>query len=329
MKQIFAVLVFMMAEICSAEKLPAWFIDTAKSYPPSRYISAMGEGATLKKAEANAAAGVAVFFKADIKQVSTAIQNAKLIEENGGAEIQNEESIFSKMEIRSEAELFCMHFTQGYFAKKEKTWYVLSYIDREELVQVYEAKIEPLMEVARMFSESARREEEPLFALLDLQRARSTLAVAKEYIENVITAKSVLWEKYEPVLKELTVLDSQVSKSRKGISFAVVSESEQAEPLIAGVASVLQDNGFVYTKKEALYTAMIDVSFSEENYVAGIFVRPTLTISIVNKQEIAVASYAKVFPRYSRDTLEASYSLAFVRIQQELEENFLLAYRYF
>ena len=52
-----------------------------------------------------------------------------------------------------------------------------------------------------------------------------------------------------------------------------------------------------------------------------------MNITITNRSGEPVDSYSQVYPRYSHNTMENAYNLALVRLQQDLEENFLIAYR--
>ncbi len=327
MRKIFVLFLFVASSIF-AEQAPAWFTNSEKVFPNKLYIRATGEASTLKNAEKSATTSLTSSFKVKIKTFNIAIQNIELAEEECKNTFSNSQSVKEETEIASDAELFCIHFTDSYFDKREKKYYVMAYIEKAEIESVYKSKIDSLLFDMQKLATDAESESEKLYAVLDLQRAKLLGELAKSYIENAIIVNPKLEEFYKQGLEKIAEISSLVDRQKRKVSFSVsCNDEKQAKSLISGIASILQMDAFVYTKKNADYEIDVDISFREESYEAGNFVRPNVNITISNKNGEAVASYSKSYPRYSYNSLENSYNLAIVRIQQDLEENFLISYR--
>ena len=61
---------------------------------------------------------------------------------SSGTEIQEETSIINDVQVMSQVELFGLEYTEPFYFKKEKKWYCVAFINRENAWIQYKPQIE-------------------------------------------------------------------------------------------------------------------------------------------------------------------------------------------
>ena len=97
------------------------------------YIAQLGYGSTKDSAESNALAALSKFF-----QMKVSVQaKEQTILNDSNFETTLSEEVF----VQSYTELFAVHYSKSKYAKKQKQYEVIAYIDRKEAWIIYEPKI--------------------------------------------------------------------------------------------------------------------------------------------------------------------------------------------
>ena len=180
------------------------------------------------------------------------------------------EKLHREAEITSEVELYRIHFTDSYYEKKRKTYFVCAYVNKDELSQVYTSKINSLIDSEKVLLSASNKENEPFYTVLNYQKAKLYGELARGFIDNLLAILPENAGQYEAFLLEQDKIDELIIAQKRNISFSVSCKEERAKALISGIASILEESNFVYSKK-ALYNIDVDVSFTEEHYEAGDF----------------------------------------------------------
>lgn len=175
--------------------------------------------------------------------------------------------------------------------------------------------------------ELARNEKEVLYSVVNLQKAKRLSKIATYYIDTACIINPAEIEKYKDDTELIARLTGLLSAQEGKGTFSVSCNNSKYNSICTGINSILEESGYVVSKKNFIYRIYVEINFSEEVYEAGNFVRPDICITVTNASGKEIDSYSKVYPRYSHQTMENAYNLALVRIQQDLEENFLLDYR--
>lgn len=310
-----------------SENIPSWLKNLDQEYPNSEYIKALGEGSSEKKAKITAIADVSLLFHSKVKVYNNVISDLQRTNENNTSSFTKKENFHQNFESVSEVDFYCLNFTDSFYDKKNKKYYIVAYINRNEAFRFYEVKMIPLISEFDAIVRGINEEEEPLFKTYLYHRAFLICELLQSYISNAIILKPSSAITYDDLLKRLSSIINEKRIQMNRIAFSITCNNPRGDALITGVASILENSGFVYSQKVAMYSIGIDLSFTEETYEAGEFVRPTMNITISNSKGNVVESYSKIYPRYSHGTLENSYSLSILRILQDLDENFLSDYR--
>ncbi len=310
---------------------PKWLTSLEKVYPTKEYIRMIGEGSTIKKAESDAVSSLALNFKTKVQFVTKAVSEYNSIVDGERTHTTQEKNLLQKESILSDAEFFCIHFSEPYYSKNEKKYYVAGFINRAEAWKYYEGKIEPLFTETDIVLKNAADENEILYQLLYLQKAKKLLELASYYIDASLTVNPDGSEMYIKKLNDYAKIKALAEGKKKAAVFYVDCKNKDYSSLVAKINSLMQESGFVLSNNKSRwdYRIFVDLHFSEESYEAGDFVRPDMNIIIENKNGQQVESYSKAYPRYTHSSIKNAYSLALVRLGQDLEENFLAAYRDF
>lgn len=312
---------------CFSADVPSWVKKPEKEFPSSVFIRALGEGDSAKAAQSAAIAEISLFFDTKTEVVTEAVKGIQLVSGNGGLEKRNSQSIAQVAEISSCAEFFGAQFTDSYFDKKKKKHFVLAYLNRNDAALLYKSRISALMGAVASYRAEAFSCGEPFVAERALSKAVVLAPAAERYIHAETTIIPADTKTYAESLGILSSLPAECSAMKKNVSFSVSVSGDGAEkfPSISTVvSSVAAKKGYVSSASgSALYDIVVEVSASEENFEIGPFVRPSLDISIRNKSGAGVYSYSKQFPRVGAKTLDMAYTRAFVKIKQDVEENFL------
>ena len=306
---------------------PKWLTELEKVYPSNDYLRMIGEGTTLKLAESDAVSSIAQNFNAKVKVINQSIKDYNSIIAEDKSETSKSYSFNQVSKISSDAELLCLKYSEPYYENKNKKYYVVAYINRTEAVEFYTQKINGIMLQIKEISELARNEKEVLYSVVNLQKAKRLSKIATYYIDTACIMNQAEIEKYKDDTELIARLTGLLSAQEGKGTFSVSCNNSKYNSVCTGINSILEESGYVVSKKNSIYRIYVEINFCEEVYEAGNFVRPDICITVTNASGKEIDSYSKVYPRYSHQSMENAYNLALVRIQQDLEENFLLDYR--
>lgn len=315
----------MACAYCFADSVPSWVIKPEKDFPSRQYIRSIGEANTVKAAKAAALAEISLFFEAKTEVVTQAVKKSCEIIEGDKQFFASSKSFGQLVNIKSNADFFCVNFTDSYYDVKHDKHTVLAYIDKNEAAEIYRTRIAALLESVDSLMAYAKKESEPFLAGSALTKAKTLSALAEQYIKAetvIVPADSAI---YKEPLKNLSKVDVELSSIKKLLTFTIkmTKNDPKLNPLFSTVSSLIVKRGFAYSLADAKYAVVIDVAFVEEEYESGPYVRPSGNFLIVNAAGKGVYTYSKAYPRSGSKTMDLAYTRAVSKIKQDLEENFL------
>lgn len=320
---------FVFAKTKQSEKAPNWLTNTEKAYPVAKYIRAVGEGSSSRQAQNDALSAVSLYFDTKTEILSVAVKEAQSVL-SGDAETFSQSQGFSQMvNVSSNADFFCVQFTDPYYDKKRDTFYVLAYIDKANVASIYSSRIAFLLESIGSYRSLAHGEGELFRAAGYLHKANVLASLAAQYIQSLVVVVPEDAPKYKDALSSLARIPEELARLKKNMSFSIrISPEEQRyDPIFATISNILEEQGFVYAAREAQYALFAAVSCIEETYDVGDFVRASVVLTVTDAGGNAVYSYSKTYPRISGTTLEHTYTRAIHKVQTDLEEHLFSEYR--
>ncbi len=327
-KKIYPVfLIILLDAVCLFCATPKWLDNLEAMYPSEEFLRTIGEGSTLKQAENEAITELSQSFNTKVKVVNQAIKDYNSIVTEEKTDISKKYSFHQEAQISSKADLFCLKFSEPYFDKKQKRYFIVGYINKKNASKYYQHKIDDLMLQIKTIIDFAKKEHEPLYSILNFQKASKLTKIGSYYIDAAVIINPEDSEKYKEYAKLNSLIQGNVKAQRNRGTFMISCNDSRYNSVCVGISSILESSGFIISQTNPSYRIFVDLHFSEEEYEAGNFVRPDICITVRNSVGKEIESYSKLYPRYTHKNLNNAYKLALVRIQQDLEENFLLDYR--
>ena len=302
---------------------PKWITSPEKAYPVSEYVRSIGEGDSLKTAESAAVASISMVFQTKTNVRTVAKKELSYIQEENRQEYTTSQQAVQVVNISSDTDFFLLQFEEPYFDKKENRYYVLAYIKRNEAENIYNERISHVMSLVNKLYSAAGNAEEVFWAVSNYQKALALAELAEAYIKNVtiINPKSV--KSYEDDYKLIEAINKKLLAVKPELTFTVECNDDRCMSVENHVISLLEQKGFIYSEKDYKYKIDMNLRFAEESYDSGEFVRPTAKIQIKNNNGNTIKSYSKSYTRYGAKTMSVAYTRSFLKIQEDLTQNFL------
>ncbi len=294
---------------------PNWFRNYRNVFPNSEYIAQRGSGNTSEEAKTDAASQLARYFQSTVSaNLSTTLSS--ITSENS---IQEETKVIDKVNVTSEVEFIGLEFTESYYYKPEKKWYVVAYIVREDAWIQYKPKIES--EKIKFYSILKKAEAEKDF-YTKISLYKSAWRVSGDFIEKleygrIINPKEE--DKYSTDRIEISELPAKIEKEQKNLTIKVNINGDYGNIIETTIKSILKNNSFI-VGSTGNYEADVIIS-SNQNGENPITIIPAVTITIKNKEGIPVFSYeTKLTEKTVSYTLDNAQKKAFPKLAEKMEQ---------
>ena len=111
-----------------AKNMPSWFIDPKSRYDENKYLSAIGEGLTLKDAQINAYINLSKTFSISVDFDAASLERWN----ETGKNVDSQSLYYENTKLQSYAELFGVEFKEAHYSPNENIYRVLAVIDKEK-----------------------------------------------------------------------------------------------------------------------------------------------------------------------------------------------------
>lgn len=310
---------FLFAEV------PRWVKAPEKEFPSEKFIRGIGEGASEKIAKTAAISDISLFFDAKVEVIGTAVKETSSLLVDDKSFFSSNKTYSELARITSVSDFFCLKFSDSYYDKKKNKYTILAYIDKAEASKLYTARIDGLMNSVNSYIYYAEKEHEPFFCIQALKKAEILGSLAQKYIQAETTIIPADITKFQNSLDRISSISWKKNELKKNMNFSVsiAQKEKKYDSVFTTISKILEKYGYAYSVTGSKYKILADISCTEENYDAGIFVRPSIDVVILNVDGTGVYSYSKVLSKTGGKTLEQAYIRSVNKINQDLEENFL------
>lgn len=283
------------------------------------YIAQNGFGETEQIAKQNALGELSKFFQTSINV--NAVQKTKVTDFSSQSEISEE--VF----IKSQTELFAVHYTKAKYNKKQKLYELTAYIDREEAWQIYKQKLESDVQSFENFYSDSENQTEIILKISGLLKA---IKIAKENeLEKKLDFALFLYPKSDDLYSQTRThfLDSEslVKKLCRECFIKIECESDQDERIQKTVAETFSKIG-IGTKNNADYICRIYVTENENHLSAGFFFTPGFTLEILKNENVIFSSSGQIKRIGAKDesiARQRAYSVLANSISEIISSKFL------
>ncbi|MDR1626343.1 MAG: hypothetical protein LBT33_07360 [Spirochaetia bacterium] len=305
-----------------AQNPPAWYFDTEAEYPRERYITAVGNGASRKEAEDAAVAALSLFFqtKADVRNDMIREYNETL--QNGKGDFSRNTKISESAIITSQTEFLGVNFAPLF--QNGQDFSALAYINREEIVRIYDSRIQTNLTLMDTLVQAAEKSADPLSAVGRLRKAQTIAKLTAEYVSMAAIVNPDAASRYGNIPRLSQQIQDLLTKNRPRLTASVVCEPAAHQRVGRKMNEVLEARGFTIVNSRPAYIVSVKVTATEEDTPAAKFVRPALDVKIsLASKKTVLFSYTKNLSRSGHASLEGAYGRAYLNMESDLEENFV------
>lgn len=309
----------------TSAKIPTWALHKEVAYPSEIYITAEGEGENSEEAKVSALSQISLYFntKTNIeKNLSRELSEKENEKENTYIE---ETSIKESANIKSEAEFYCVEFSEPYTDKN--TIHILAVIERDKAYSVYKEKILQNVIIIKEKLAIANDKRNPVAGLKaakeSCEKAEqnamliSNARIVKRLSKNTFSEEEKLLEKSYQALRECN----------SNMSFNIVVENDFKKTIETKLSKILEEEGFSVSQKESEAPQVIwaRIESTLQTLPAGTFI--TLSIHIEAKSSLIenaspYFSYSRTMEKKGSRTEEDVYRRAYLQLEEELETSF-------
>ena len=311
------VLLFLFPFAAFSQEPPRWLTQRQLVYPPEMYITGVGEGRTREEAEDRAVTHISLFFKTSVNDSRNLLYNYN---DALGKSVEST-SLSQSTRISSEAEFFGVAFTEPY-TDRNRTVHALAYIDREEALRVYDARIQRDMLLLNAMLERYEHSPNPFAAVRKLQSAKSIAELAGGYIEMATLIHSGSASRYASFSSITARLDRAIESNQRRLTVNVFINDDRAKSLAVKIAEILRREGFVPAESGGEYTVNIHIELNENTTKNYQTVQPSLDISFRLRNGETASRYQKEYAVFRHLTMEEALGRALRNIEQDISGNF-------
>jgi hypothetical protein len=257
---------------------PQWVADISAVYPSDKYIAGHGYGQTRQSAENVGLSAISRYFEQHISINTT--EQVTVSNEGKSTSIINNETF-----IKSQTELFAVHYSQPYLNTSSNEWEIVAYIDREEAWAIFNPKLEQKINSFEQFYFDADNEQDDFQKIISLSRANQ---FARENdLERMLNFANILYPQFvsfnSGIRDLLADIPSRIVRVKTLSTFYIECKNDVGNVLYTSISRALE--GFTITQDEnkALYICRVELIENTSELKAGIFYKPVITIMVTGK----------------------------------------------
>lgn len=303
------------------ESIPLWTSqETIEDiYPSKDYLTAIGTGTTPQSAKLNADSELAVFFNQTIKSDTSAQE--KLRNQNNHTEISK--SIERNIEISSSAELIALKHTDAYFDKKRNSYYVCSYINRNEAWELLEPKLLSSVSSFETAYSNINHSNDAISKILLQNSALNSSQTFYTYYflaAGIVPEKASIFLKYDNQIQQL-IIENTLQKQKTIILVQI--ENDSTNRIKTLLEELLKKNGFTIAQQNEDYKLHGTVSYILQESGNFYITYPQLEILISNNNRTDITGFSRQLGKVSSYTKEATERMAINKLETELKSTFI------
>ncbi len=235
-------------DVVKSGRRPMWMNNPQSKYPLKYYLTAVGEGDSLKDAQSVAVGNLAKIFRSDIK-VEEHLQE-RYCELIGDKSSYQETSKFDRdVRISSGMSLVNVQYAESYRDTVGRI-YALAYINRHQTSKIYVSRLEENNERTVSYVEKSRSSV-PAVEYAGLSAAVAISTGSQLLLEQLDVISSVT-KKETSMSFEHDELLQQLADAAGRVHFTVSVVGDQSEKICGALESLVTDMGFVIDKRSPL-----------------------------------------------------------------------------
>lgn len=319
MKKIFFLFVIFQFSFCFAAKTPSWINNVDIEFPKSKYIARLGTGNTAENARSDALGQLALFFKS---QVLVNTNASSMIQSDGEKSYKNQQ-IDQNVKIASDVTLTTVEYTLPHYDKKQKSYFVVAYIEKKSGYQSVEPKIMQERSRYDSFMELSKKAETSLLKYKYLMKAKDAGddLISALYMGYLFDSEKK--KDYRNFISEFSQnVEIETLDSFK-IPIRVISIGDYENALTSKVVEAFKSKSFTpYFERKNSSDSILKIEIkSNEKVLDEIHtIYPEVSISILSGDEkSSFYTYQKSWGKTANFSLKQAQKKAFSKIGEEIK----------
>ena len=302
----------------TSETAPDWVANYRAIYPDSEYIVQRGRADTEETSRTEAIAQIARYFQTSVNaNLKTSIQSV-----SSGQNVDETTTVVNDVDVMSQVNLFAVEYTDPYYNKKEKKWYCVAYINRENAWVQYKPTVEEAKSEFYAMCRNAEKESDSFSKCTAYGKAWKSGVKFLEKLEYARILNPKKEAAYSGDRTAVSEIPSLISQEQQNCRIFLSVNGDYGNIITSAVTETFSKNGFMISKSAGgtNYTAQVFVdSNAQGSDPVSIF--PSLDLKITSKEGRTVFSnQTKVRSKTVAYTLENAQKKAFPVLAEEADK---------
>ena len=285
LKKVSTVILILMTALTAYAKDPKWLTDKESVYPEEKYISRIGYGNDIESAKSCALGDIASYLKAQVTSDTTASE--QLISRDG---ITSKTQIIDRTtRVLSQMDLVSVDYSKPYYAKKDKCYYIVAFIDRDKAWDTYEPDILRLKNEYQSLYDLAVNTEESILRYKYLYKARDSAydLVSRLYFGFMINPAKK--KEFSKIISNIYSNKEFATLDQKLIYVLLNVEGDQGGIITSSITDIFSTFGFMISRDtsssyEYILTVVVEDNLNVDDDVYAIY--PYVEIRLTDKSKL-------------------------------------------
>ncbi len=316
---IFCLYFLILMTLQSKEKQPDWVSDYRSIYDEKTYLAQKGTGDSAEKSKTDAVGTLARYFQMSVNANLT----TTLTSITSGNDISESTHVMDEVKVQSEVQFFALEYTEPWFNKKEKKWYCIAYINRNNAWTQYKPQIDSAKKTFYLLLENSERENDFFLKLRDLKSVwiQGQELLRKLEYGRILTPMDEA--SYQNERDKISQIPALFEECKGRCSVYIQANHDYNRMISLAISTAFNNCGFriVKTKEDANYMAdiVVDDNMAGENPLS---IQPVIDLKVISKTEKTVYSYeANALEKSVGYTLESAQKKAYSKLSKEVEDS--------
>ena len=304
---------------CFAAKIPKWFDNVEAIYPRETFLAVQGSGINQSAAQANALGQIAGFFKTQV----TVQTNASTTMTQNEQETKSQRTLENNVSVYSNLTLNGIEYSDFYFDKKKKIYYVVGFLNRELASQKLEEELNSIIDSYFTYKEFAQKATDPVLQKKYLNKA---FAASENYLDASSqllllnpALKRTIRSNSEKMLQDPELLSLESSKIPIGLN----ADGDVENIISNSVISIFESKGFIVQPEKTNLPYILNISIATNEKIDDeiISIFPEISISLSTKDNSnCYFSFRDSWTKTAGFSMEQAKKKAYTKLVPELTQ---------
>jgi hypothetical protein len=265
----------------------------------------------------NGLSAISRYFKQNISENTASLTTVN-------SEGQSNNTINNEVFIKSQTELFAVHYSQSYFNEPSNEWETVAYIDRDEAWKIFEPQLKEKTDVLDSLYSDA--ESEPDFFRKAILFSRANKYAEENNMGQILSFALTLHPGfssfYSFIREELADIPVKIARAKDFSLTYIDCEKDFGNIMLSGISKALEGFSVTTDKDEAIYVCKAELTENMSELPAGTFYKPVVSINIMGKNG-GIYSFTTELGRVGASDRDIAKRRMYLAVANAIQERFL------